>query len=127
MNMALNRQMPRMLCTMPLHRIRTLPQVSYRLYASDSNSSSLGSGIEKKGDKNARPVILEHAPPTEETEDVKLHNQEFEKRPDRAHNKIDPEDKDKVDKDFWKGKSSVKSQIEVANSRTGHGGADRNS
>ena len=62
-------------------QLRTF-QVS-RSYAQDSKASEEGSGIQKQADKNARPVILEHAPPAQETEEVKKHNQEFEKRPDR--------------------------------------------
>lgn len=56
-----------------------------------------------KGDKNARPVILAHSAPTDSKDpEVRKHNEEFEKRPDRAANMVDDK-KETVKKDFWKG------------------------
>lgn len=78
---------------------------SSRLYAQQAkDSSEEGTGITKQTDKNAKPRILEHVPDAEDTEDVRKHNEEFEKRPDRADNKLDPENKETVGKGFWNGK-----------------------
>jgi hypothetical protein len=74
-----------------------------RYYAS-KESAEEGTGVQQKGDKNARPVILEHSPPAEETEDVKKHNEEFEKRPDRSANQIDDKNQ-AVNKGFWQGQN----------------------
>ena len=87
------------------------PLATTRSYASKSDSQSSSSkedefeglGVVGKGDKNARPTILAHSAPTDsEDPDVKKHNEEFEKRPDRAANIVDDK-KEKVDKEFWKG------------------------
>ena len=79
---------------------------SRRLYAQDSSSSAEeGSGIQKKTEKGAKPKILEHSPPAVETPEVKKHNEEFQKRPDRAANMID--DNNKVKKGFWTGKPYI--------------------
>ena len=77
---------------------------TYRFYAKDSSSSSPeeGSGVQKIAEKGAKPKILEHAPPAEETPDVKKHNEDFQKRPDRAANVIN--DDNKVGKGFWTGR-----------------------
>ncbi|KAI4143553.1 MAG: hypothetical protein LQ340_006962 [Diploschistes diacapsis] len=101
--MAVIRSAPRSFRSLFAPQLRALPLQSTRFYADDSKQAEVGSGIQKQGDKNARPVILEHAPPAQETEEVKKHNQEFEKRPDRSVNRIGSEDKQKVGKQFWSG------------------------
>ena len=89
----------------------TRPLATTRSYASKSDPSSSdskkddfeGLGVIGKGDKKARPVILSHSAPTDsEDPDVRKHNEEFEKRPDRAANIVDDK-KEEVDKEFWKG------------------------
>ena len=75
-------------------------------YASKSSTPTepLGEGIVGKGDKNAKPVILEHAAPADSKDpEVKKHNEEFEKRPDRAANAISDKNETTVGKSFWKG------------------------
>ncbi|CAF9922068.1 MAG: hypothetical protein GOMPHAMPRED_002481 [Gomphillus americanus] len=81
-----------------------------RQYASKPGTSTepLGEGIVGKGDKNAKPVILEHAAPADSKDpEVKKHNEEFEKRPDRAANAINDKNEATVDKNFWKGQGGV--------------------
>ena len=102
--MFLHRALPKRLLARPLASQFRASLQSHRFYAQDSKSSEEGSGIQKQADKNARPVILEAAPPAEESEEVRKHNEEFEHRPDRAENKIDPDNKETVGKKFWKGK-----------------------
>src|SRR6186713_380031 len=60
-----------------------------RFYAEEKKSTK--ETVESKG--GPKPKILETAPPAEETDDVKEHNEEFKKRSDRASNKIDPDGK----------------------------------
>lgn len=58
------------------------------------------SGSEKAG--GAKPKLHRPGPPDEEQSDeVKEHNKDFEKRPDRASNRIT--DEGKVEKEFWSG------------------------
>ena len=60
-----------------------------RFYAEDKKSTK----DTVESNNGPKPKILETAPPAEETEDVKQHNKEFEKRTDRTDNRIDPEGK----------------------------------
>ena len=102
--MSLLRALPKRLLARPLaSQFRTSFQPQ-RFYAQESKSTEEGSGVQKQTDKNARPVILEAAPPAEETEEVRKHNEEFKHRPDRAENRIDPDNKETVGKKFWSGK-----------------------
>lgn len=56
--------------------------------------------------KGAQPKILNENPPSEESPEVRQHNQEMENRAERAETKISNEDaeKDKVSPGFWSGK-----------------------
>ncbi|MCJ1317123.1 hypothetical protein MMC15_002445 [Xylographa vitiligo] len=73
---------------------------------SGSGSGSSGSTQSKSG---ASPKIHSENMPAEESADVKKHNEELEKRHDRASNKVDDAENDNVSKKFW----------------SGHGGADK--
>ncbi|KAF1982252.1 hypothetical protein K402DRAFT_424690 [Aulographum hederae CBS 113979] len=59
----------------------------------------------QKGTEGAQPKILNENPPKtgEESDDVKKHNEEMSKRPERAHEQVSNDDaeKDKVGKGFW--------------------------
>ena len=70
---------------------------------SGSSSGSSGSTSSKSG---ASPRIHSENTPAEENADVKKHNEELEKRHDRASNKVDDDGKDNVSKKFWSGKTS---------------------
>lgn len=92
---------------------------------SPSSSSSSSDG--------PQPKIHDQSHPSEshESKDVKEHNRKFEQRTETASNKVSSEEaeKDKVGKDFWKGKlnpcerSQYSAQVLI--SRAGTGGADR--
>ena len=102
-NMVLLRQNTRFLT---VARQSSHPTVLHprRFYAEKAKKSAEeGSGITKETDKNAKPRILEHIPDAEDTEEVRKHNKEFEERPDRASNVLDPENKETVGKGYWKG------------------------
>ena len=72
---------------------------------SEQDHASPSTGRTPPGEKQgAKPKILDETPPADPPEDVKQHNQEFEKRHDRAAGKINPDGKDNVGKGFWSGK-----------------------
>ncbi|KAI9682797.1 MAG: hypothetical protein M1822_006287 [Bathelium mastoideum] len=63
--------------------------------------------LRSQGTRGAQPKILKDAPPAkgEESEEVKRHNEEMDRRHEKAHAKVteaDPE-KEKVGKGFWSG------------------------
>jgi len=83
------------------------PTVGGKSEQSKSSSSSQDSGSKTGG---AQPKIHSKAPPTEENDDVKKHNEDMSKRYDKAQEQSPQREDDKVGKGFWKGQ----------------GGADRN-
>jgi hypothetical protein len=68
-------------------------------------AQSGGSGSHKV--KGAEPKILSENPPAEYDESVKQHNEEMDRRAEKAHEQIGNEDaeKDKVPPGYWKGGS----------------------
>ena len=52
---------------------------------------------------DAKPKIHDAKIPSEESEDVRKHNEDMGKRHDRPHNQIDEDGK--VEKGFWSGES----------------------
>lgn len=63
-----------------------------------------------KSTEGLKPKILNESPPRpdEQNEDVRKHNEEMDKRHEKAHESVSNEDaeKDKVGNKFWKGKSA---------------------
>ncbi|MCJ1389175.1 hypothetical protein MMC18_002030 [Xylographa bjoerkii] len=71
---------------------------------SSSGAGSSGSTPSKSG---ASPKIHSENIPAEESAEVKKHNEELEKRHDRASNKVDDDGRDNVNKKFWSGKTFI--------------------
>ncbi|KAI9737027.1 MAG: hypothetical protein M1834_000616 [Cirrosporium novae-zelandiae] len=74
-----------------------------------SSPNKGGTGNRSKS-TNAQPKILNEQEPVEESEDVRKHNEEVERRSSGKAQNVEPGLREKVGKGFW----------------SGHGGADRN-
>ena len=87
--------------------LRTLPRPAALRTASTAQRYASESSGSSKSIKDAQPKILNESPPKdhEASEDVRKHNEEMDKRADRASLKVKDEDveKDKVHKGFWSG------------------------
>ncbi|KAL8938696.1 MAG: hypothetical protein Q9216_003756 [Gyalolechia sp. 2 TL-2023] len=70
--------------------------------ASSSGSSSSGKSGASQPNNGPQPKILSENQPTEESDDVKAHNQDMAKRHDRANAEVNDEGQT-VEKSFWKG------------------------
>lgn len=74
--------------------------------SNSGNPSKQSKGTQKTN--NAEPKILSDNPPTGDNapKEVREHNEQMDQRAERASNKVSNEEaqKDKVSKDFWKGK-----------------------
>lgn len=69
--------------------------------------------------KGAKPKILNASPPSgsEESQEVKEHNEDMKNRAEKAHEQVSNEDadKDKVPASFWKGKALLKHDVCLLN------------
>ncbi|KAK3705391.1 hypothetical protein LTR37_013364 [Vermiconidia calcicola] len=109
---------------MALQRTLRLPQllrpaVSRSTFATSSSRCSRTQddpapsvdGASGKDEKRAQPKLYNKSPPEsqDESEDVKNHNKDMDKRAERRTDTSNPEhaENDKVDKDFWSGSSKV--------------------
>jgi len=80
---------------------------------SSSSSSTQSSDDQEKSDQGGSPGPAIHRPKSaaEKTDpEVRKHNEEMEKRSDRSVNQLSEED-NKVDKNFWKGESLSRVQV----------------
>lgn len=79
--------------------------------ANSGSQSKQSKGTQKVN--NAEPKILSDNPPAGDNvpKEVREHNEQMDQRAERASNKVSNEEaqKDKVSKDFWKGKQSSSS------------------
>jgi hypothetical protein len=76
--------------------------------SNSGNASKQSKGTQSSTDK-PQPKISNPDPPSEgESAEVREHNKQMDQRAETASNKVSSKDqeKDKVGKDFWKGKSS---------------------
>lgn len=76
----------------------------------NASKQSKGTQPSQSSSSGSQPRIHNASEPSEnESQEVREHNRKFEQRPDSASNKVSREEqeKDKVGKDFWKGKSSL--------------------
>ena len=98
---------------------------------SAGNTAGSESGSKKSGgpSNGAQPKIHAEGTPTEDSADVKKHNEDMNNRHDRATNVVDEGGKDDVGKDFWKGELCLSMSSHGShgkpNATTGNGGADR--
>lgn len=83
----------------------------------NASKQSKGTQPSQSSSNGPQPKIHNASEPSEnESQEVREHNRKFEQRPDSASNKVSHEDqeKDKVGKDFWKGKfSNVPDQCDI--------------
>lgn len=93
--------------------------------SSGGSSSGQSSGQKVKG---AQPKILNENPPGEHDESVRQHNEEMDRRAEKAHMQVSNEDaqKDKVPPKFWSGECAGTPECRLETDsrrpgRTGHG------
>ncbi|KAK0793604.1 hypothetical protein LTR02_013002 [Friedmanniomyces endolithicus] len=67
-------------------------------------------GDNSKGTQAAQPKIFQSSPPKEESEEVRKHNEEVDRRAEKTSTKGRDEDaeKDKVGKEFWSGTVAIR-------------------
>ena len=75
-------------------------------------SSGGGSSGSSRGSNEAKPKIHDAKVPAEESEEVRLHNEDMGKRHDRPHNQLDEDGK--VEKGFWSGESGPMNGLRFA-------------
>ncbi|KAL9022302.1 MAG: hypothetical protein Q9185_000544 [Variospora sp. 1 TL-2023] len=73
---------------------------------SSSEGSSSGQSGANKSSGGPQPKIHSESIPTEESDDVKAHNEDMGKRHDRANTKVDVKEQT-VEKGFWKGSGGI--------------------